>query len=409
MVKPYLLMAAFYLALAILAAIDSTFTNLGLLPWFEGLRWLRVHIITLGVLTEAIFGMLPAVAAIQRGEPRSRTRWDIWLSLNIGLAILLIGMPSFNPALILAGGTLIFIAAVLLLLQLRGGRHPSSSGRRPQPTAGRAFYLAGLAYLLLGVVVGTGIFLGWGSALHIAVPIEVHLHSNVWGFAALVFAGLIIDFYADFAGRLLAWPRSVPAIFWMMTLGAFGLVAGPWLQSNWFFVPGVVLHMAATLLLLANIIVPLMGDKVAFTPGILHIVTAYAWIVAPVAGAVLVNLSLLPVTVSALELNVPQALIYGWLLQLSYAFLPYLFRRVFLPGEPARLGGNWFSLITVGAGTVLQWASIFLGDYMRPAQATAYALWVLSMLPIVVELWNIVRSGLERSQPAVEADQLVAK
>ena len=63
------------------------------------------------------------------------------------------------------------------------------------------------------------------------VPIEVHIHANNWGLMSLVFAGLLIDLYPQFTGRELAWPRSVKAIFWLMSWGALGLVLGPWTGS----------------------------------------------------------------------------------------------------------------------------------------------------------------------------------
>lgn len=84
---------------------------------------------------------------------------------------------------------------------------------------------------------------------------------------ALVFAGLLVDLYPDFAKRPLAWSRSVTPIFWMMTLGALGLVLYPWLHSLWFAVPGLILHLGATIWLLLNVVKPLWGDRRAWTAG----------------------------------------------------------------------------------------------------------------------------------------------
>lgn len=99
---------------------------------------------------------------------------------------------------------------------------------------------------------------------------------------------------------------------------------------------------------------------------------------------------------AGIEQNAPQALIYGWVLQFGYAILPYFFRRAFLPSEPARLGGSWFSLVTVNLGGLFLWASIFITEYQGFLHGTAYALWVVSMVPIAVDLWRIVRAGLTR-------------
>jgi hypothetical protein len=37
------------------------------------------------------------------------------------------------------------------------------------------------------------LWVGWNEPLRLGVPKEVHIHANSWGFASLVFAGLLID------------------------------------------------------------------------------------------------------------------------------------------------------------------------------------------------------------------------
>ena len=74
--------------------------------------------------------------------------------------------------------------------------------------------------------------------------------------------------------------------------------------------------------------------------------------------------------------------------------MPYFFRRAFLPSEPAGLGGSWISLTTINLGGLFLWASIFITDYQGFLHGTAYALWAVSIVPIAVELWRIVRAGL---------------
>ena len=394
MFNPYFLMTFLYIMLAVLAALDASLVNLQILPMFAGLRWVRVHIVTLGVLTEIIFGVLPLIVAAHARLPRPKIRWDIWLTLNLGLPILLVGIPMVNGPLITAGGTLVFSAAVLLIVQLSRLR---ARGTATQPSAGRKFYVVGIAYLLLGIFVGTGLWQGWNSWLQIKVPIEVHIHANNWGFMSMVFAGLLVDLYPGFTGRSLQWPRSITPIFWIMTLSALGLVLGPWVQSNLFSIPGLILHIVATFWLLLNVIKPLIGERRAWSAGMLHLVTAYAWILAPVLVAPLIIAGVPGFPGAGIEQNAPQALIYGWVLQFSYAIIPLLFRRIFTPGAQSRLGGNWFSLIAVHLGGVLLWVGIFLHDSQAVLHGIAYALWFASMLPIAYELWRIVRAGFENA------------
>ena len=405
MSNPYFLVTFLYVMLAVLGALDASLINFEFLPFFAGFRWMRIHFITLGALTEIIFGILPILVAARNGLPRPKIRWDIWLTLNLGLLILLLGIPMINGVLITTGGTLIFSAAVLLMIQL--GKL-NNSRTETQPSVGRKFYIVGLAYLLLGILVGTGLWQGWSVWLQIKVPLEVHIHANNWGFMSLVFAGLLVDLYPGFTGRSLAWPRSVTPIFWMMTLGALGLVLGPWFQSNLFSVPGLILHLSATIWLLLNVIKPLVGDRKMWTPGMLHLITSYVWILAPVLVAPLIILGVPGFPGAGIEQNAPQALIYGWVLQFGYAIIPLLFRRVFQPESPQRLGGNWFSLIAVHMGGIFLWVGIFLNESQAILHGVAYGLWFASMLPIAYELWGIVRDGISRLQDQ-ESSRVVAE
>ena len=402
----YFLMSALFVVMAVLAAADASLTSLNVLPWFNGLRWVRVHLITLGAMTEAIFGALPLLTALHFNRPRPRFRWDIWLTLNAGLLTLLIGIPIVNQALIFTGGTLIFTATTLLIIELSRMR-PATGPKAPAPSTGqpgRPFYIAGLSFFLLGILIGTGLWFGWGEALRIQVPLEAHIHANNWGLMALVFAGLIIDTYPRWAGRPLAWPRSLPAIFWLMVFGALGLVLGPWFQSSTFTVPGLVMHLGATFWLLLNVVRPLRGERAIWSaPGIWHLLTSYFWIIAPVMMAPLILLGVAGIPGATIEANAPQALIYGWVFQFGFAMLPFFFRRAFLVGEPARLGGNWFSLVAANLGGLFLWASIFIEPLHGTLHGIAYALWAAAAVPVAIELWGIVRQGMARLDEIGEA------
>ncbi len=394
--NPYLLMVVLYISMAVLGALEASFASFQILPWFNGMKWLRVHLITLGALTQIIFWLMPILSASRAKLPRPKLRWDIWLTLNGGILLLLIGIPLVSFVPIFTGGTLVFIATTLLIVQLskiRGAGNVSSSAG-----AGRKFYIAGLSYFLLGIIVGTGLFFNWAETLMIDVPLEVHIHANNWGLLSLVFAGLLIDLYPTWAKRPLANPNSVNTIFWMMTVGAFGLIFGPWFSLKWLLlVPGLLLHLGATIWLLVNIIKPLKGDREAWTPGMLHLITSYFWILAPVLVAPLILFGVPGFPGNGIEANAPQALVYGWVLQFGYALIPYFVRRSFLPDETPKLGGTRLSLITVHLGGILLWASIFAEGAIRGIlHGSAYLAWTISLLPIVIEVWQIVRSGLER-------------
>ena len=241
---PYLLTALLYIFVALLAAADASLFSLHLASSFYALRWVRIHFITLGLIAQAVFGLLPMLFASLSKKPRPAMRWDIWLTLNVGLVALKAGFSSINQPMILAGGTLIFAATLLLLIHLwsvRGGK----------VTASLKFYITGLFYLLVGIIIGTGLWLNWSAVLYIKIPLEAHIHANSWGFMSLVFAGLLVDFVPMITGRPLGSKTTVSLIYWGITLGEFGLVLGPWLGGSLLpTVLGIIFHLPATILLI---------------------------------------------------------------------------------------------------------------------------------------------------------------
>lgn len=414
-VNPYYLMTLLYLSLAILAALDTSLVNLSVLSSFPGQRWLLVHTITLGALSELIFGLAPDLTAALSRLQRPAFRWSTWFLLNVGLIVLYTGIPLINAPLIITGGTLVFIAAGLLIMQLVGlaGKAASvqsdlavSQDERSIPSPGTRFYIAGLAYLLVGILVGTGLWLGWSEPLRIVTPKEVHVHSNLWGFASMILAGTLFDLYPSFTRRQLARPAMITPVFWLMTVGALGMVSGPWLEVNTFTVVGLVLHTAGTILMLFALIKPLWGKWPEWTLGVWHLMLAYLWFLLAVVVAPLVVAG--GVVGAEVAGSGGPILIFGWILQLGFALIPFLLKRSFWPGQPARLGGTAFSLIAINGGSVLYWISLFLASGRSPLRGIAYLLWIISLLPIVLALRSDLGTALERFR-ALESGQPIEK
>ncbi|MBE0682293.1 MAG: hypothetical protein IH589_10295, partial [Anaerolineales bacterium] len=163
---PYLLTTLLFTFVALLAAADASLVSMTVFSVFPALRWVRVHFITLGIISQVLFGLLPLLTASLAKKERPSMRWDIWLTLNVGLVALVSGFSGMNHPIIFTGGTLIFISATLLLLQLWGIR---GGGDAP---ASLKYYITGIFYLLVGIIIGTGLFLNWSEALYIKVPLE---------------------------------------------------------------------------------------------------------------------------------------------------------------------------------------------------------------------------------------------
>jgi hypothetical protein len=391
---PYLLTTLVFTFVALLAAADASLVSLNLVNVFPALRWVRVHFITLGIISQVIFGLLPVLVASLSKKPRPAMRWDIWLTLNVGMVALVAGFAGVNQPMIFAGGTLIFIAATLLLLQLwnvRGGDAPASL----------KFYITGIFYLLVGIIVGTGLFLNWSTALYIKVPLEVHIHANSWGFMSLVFAGLLVDFLPMITGRPLGAGNSTTFIYWGMTLGAFGLVLGPWLGGDPGMIPtvlGLILHLASTAWLIVLMIRALRQSGRLNSAGAWHLVASYLWIAAPVLAAPLILTGVLES--GPIEATAPQALIYGWVLQFGIALTPFIARRFFLKEESPQLGGSWGSLAAATAGSLLVWLSIFIVPARGILYGIGFALYALALIRPVKELTDIARNGLQKIEAA---------
>jgi hypothetical protein len=152
--------------------------------------------------------------------------------------------------------------------------------------------------------------------------------------------------------------------------------------------------------MLLNIVRPILGNRPALGPGIWHLVTAYGWILAMVLAAPLILLKVPGFPPAGVESTAPQALVYGWVLQFSFALIPYLFHRWFLPDQPAKLGGSYFSLAAAHLGTAALWASLFIKPLQGALLGTAYALLGLSMLPILFQLGGILQAGAAQHEKA---------
>jgi hypothetical protein len=377
-----------YVVLALLAAADASLVSFELVNVYATLRWLRVHFITLGIITQVIFGVLPGLVAGLANKPRPPMKWSIWLSLNAGLVALVAGFFGVNQPMILTGGTLVFIAVSLLFVQLSGLR----SSRAP---ASLKFYLVGLFYLLVGIIIGTGLWLNWSPALYIQIPLEAHIHANSWGFMSLVFAGLLVDFIPQITGQPLAPDKTISLIFWGMSLGAFGLVLGPWLGGSLPpTVAGLVLHLAATIGLMVMLIQKLKLSGRLSSAGGWHLAASYLWILAPVLVAPLILLGFLEG--GPIEATAPQALIYGWVLQFGIALVPFIARRYFLKEESPDLGGCWGSLFGVTVGSILVWVSIFVTPGRGVLYGLGFALYALALLHPIKELLSIAREGFRK-------------
>jgi hypothetical protein len=91
--RAFYTMAAIYLVLAILSLIDMVLISFGLAPPVTNLYWLRLHLLTIGVLAQAVLATLPYLLAdrLRVKPPAVAGQWTVWALLNLGLLLLEIG------------------------------------------------------------------------------------------------------------------------------------------------------------------------------------------------------------------------------------------------------------------------------------------------------------------------------
>jgi cytochrome c oxidase cbb3-type subunit I len=203
------------------------------------------------------------------------------------------------------------------------------------------------------------------------------VHTNLWGYTALVFAGLIFDLFPGLAKqKLFARARLDMLVFGAMALGALGLVTGPWLDIGWPAVAGLVLHTLGTLLMLGMVMRMVIRERALRNPGTALLTSAYLWLLVPVVVA--------PYIVAKASEHFPVAevagnggpiLIYGWILTFALAVVPYFFAQVFQPHRAPKLGGGWISFLAMHLGSLMFWIALFFPQAQAGLRAGAYLFW----------------------------------
>lgn len=399
--NPFYLMAGLYLLVDALAVAAMALVTAGLLPSIAGLTWLRVHLLTIGVVTQVVLGMLPGIAAARLGAnaPDHRLTQITWLLVNTSFVLLLVSMPAGMTKLAAVGATGILAATALMLgAVIRGRTRPA--GRR----VSLRLYVAGPIFFLVGIVMALSMLLGWSSPGGYFGVIEAHVHANVWGFLGLVVAGVLFDRIPARTGQPLRYPRLVPVTSWLLIIGAAGLVAGPWLAINPMLLVGIVLYMTGTGMLIVNLAATMRAGK-RWTPNLAHVLLAYIWMVVPaiIAPAYLLMTGKLPT--NEIETSAIAGLVAGWILQIVISALPSRIGEE--QGGAGRRDGWWFSVAMLNLGPLALWAAAFVGATTAGSLTVlGYVLilagWLPPLLLVLKRLFTGPGSPTDRGQPVTD-------
>ena len=393
--NPYYLMAGVYLALDVLALAAMALVAADVIAPIPDLIWIRIHLLTIGVVVQVILGTLPRIVAARLGvePPGGWVNVVLWLLVNASLALLLYSMPLGLSLLAAIGATGIFLAIVLMLATVhRRGACPPV-GRR----AGALLFIAGPLFFLFGIFLAVSMLLHWPAPGGFFGEIEGHVHANVWGFLALVVAGFLLERIPVAIGRPLRWPRLIPAISWLLIAGAFGLVAGPWVGILPLTMAGIAIYVGGTALLLANLAATALAGR-TWTANIGHLLIAYLWMIVPavVAPVILALTGKLPT--GPVEGAAVSGLIAGWVLQIVLGALPLRLRDI---GHHASgWDGSWISVALLNAGALLIWVSAFItsADVTRWMTVAGYVLVVVACVrPLIAILRLLFTKAVDES------------
>ncbi len=203
---------------AVYAVLVATWVVAG--PVLPGERWLAVHLFTLGVLTNAILAFSEHFSRAVTRTPGERAWWWTWIA-NLGIVLLLVGLPTGWLPLLAAGATIITAVVFLAWYRLRRMRRQAVGARfawivRVYERAHGQFVHAAV----LGAVLGLGLVPGsWYTGVRLA-----HLHANVLGWGGLTLMATLV-FFGPTMARVQIEPgaddRAARALRW----GATGLTA----------------------------------------------------------------------------------------------------------------------------------------------------------------------------------------
>ncbi len=370
-------------------------------------RWVMLHFLTIGAATQALFGSLPALSAqhaAQALKQATGSRWAQWGLLNIGWILVLIGMSGSTYGLAASGAALIIVAIFMLMVTVFGILRSSTA-----PAA--LYYRWAPLFFVIGLLMAMSMLLNWWAPGGYFGMLEAHVHANVWGFLALVAAGTLYLLIPAFSGEPLAKPRWQKPTFWLLALGAAGLVAGPWLSVHALTFGGLSLYAVGVVLLLVNLIRTFRhGERSASGH---HLLWAYVWMAVPVPIAPFVLLAPDLVPAAQIEAAATTGLVYGWILQMLMGALPWIILRLRDPvsgdaGDglfgirerlhPVERGTPW-SVALVNSGVGLLWLQALVAPTGETLETAGSIVLALGMAFFVGRPWLALSGKVSANQP----------
>lgn len=389
------LMALLYVTVGLFFA---ALKGLGVLPGMfapSNLNWLRVHVITIGTITQLVFGFLPLILGrkLNVTTRADQETWFQWALLNGGFILIVVGIVGIDAWTGSLGATLVFVAVWRLLGSLL--RMWTESGRKLRTSM--RFYLTAPLYLLIGITMAVSLMFNWWAPGGRIGILEAHVHANVWGFLSLIVAGMLFDIFPAVVKTPMARPEWIGRIYWLLNIGALGLVVGPWINVHIITVGALLVYVVGTVLLLAILLMTLKAAG-RTPPAAMHMLLAYLWMVVPAFFAPFIVLAPSTVNGPAIEAAATQGLINGWVLGMIMGALPWVMRTrpwradtiPFGGGGDDSRDGSWLSVVALNVGVALVWGPAVFHEPGPTNWLTlvGYTFIVVAWIPFLVTVWG---------------------
>ena len=187
-----------------------------------------VHMFTLGVLGNAMFGSILQFLPAAAGVTLRGVRWGSWLHglFNLGVLLLIAGMHQRRPFALISAAALLPLAFIMLALMVVPGL-VTAVGQRLL----RAGFGVALAFALATAVLGglLALVLGGRLGVPLAALGDVHASWGVLGWLVVLMASVARVVMPMFQGTGTV-PEPAQAI-WLVGVAAL-LVVGAWLRMH---------------------------------------------------------------------------------------------------------------------------------------------------------------------------------
>lgn len=310
-INPFTLMAGLYVTAGLFFAVLK---GLEVIPGMfapGNLNWIRVHTITIGTITQMVFAALPGILSrrLSIADRPAGEGWIQWVLLNSGFVLIMLGLVGVDSWTAAIGASLVFVAVYRLL---NGIVKAWATAGRPWRESFR-FYGTAPIYLLVGIIMAISLLFNlWAPGGRMGI-LEAHVHANVWGFLALIVAGMLFDLFPVLVGGQMARPHWIGRTYHLLNVGAIGLVVGPWINVHALTVGGLLTYVVGTMTLVLNLYLTLRLHR-KLSPPTAHIFTAYLWMIVPAFFAPFILFAPDMVDVMAVEAAATQGLINGWVM-----------------------------------------------------------------------------------------------